>query len=170
MAPTTIVLLSTSGFTIDAHEVTDRRADRTVVLVEPNDAGGWSTWGPPEKKALADLLDPEADTETRNRLEQYVNEQKAEMLTSGVASDRIAAKLQLPLQWVESELKNFAKESAGLVAKRLDGRVVVFREGSGSTAASTGGAMPLVDKIRSIFSLKGATEKKISFLSDRAPR
>jgi hypothetical protein len=166
-APTTIVLLSTSGFTIDAHEVTDRRADRTVVLVEPNDAGGWSVWGPPEKKALVDLLDPEADTEKRQRLEQYVNDQKAEMLTSGVASDRIAAKLQLPRQWVESELKNFAKESAGLVAKRLDGRVVLFREGSATPAASTGGAMPLVDKIRSIFSLKGATEKKIAFLSER---
>src|SRR5438045_2613278 len=59
--PTTVVLLSTSGFTLEAHEATDRRPDRTLVLVEPNAAGGWGVHGPVEMKALVDLFDPEAD-------------------------------------------------------------------------------------------------------------
>src|SRR6185436_13317178 len=46
--PTTVVLLSTSGFTLEAHEAAERRPERTLVLVEPNDAGGWSVYGAPE--------------------------------------------------------------------------------------------------------------------------
>ena len=36
----TFVLMSTSGFAQEAHELATRGADRCVVLVEPNDAGG----------------------------------------------------------------------------------------------------------------------------------
>jgi hypothetical protein len=74
------------------------------------------------------------------------------------------------LQLVESEIKNYAKSHAGLVAKRLDGRVVLFREGnvpSSATSASGGGEMPLIDRIRTLFARKGETEKKIAFLSER---
>jgi hypothetical protein len=171
--PTTVVLVSTSGFTLEAHELAERRHDRTVILVEPNDAGGWSVWGPAETKALTDLFDPEADEAKRQRIRQHVDENKVELLTSGLATDRIASKLQLPLRFVEEELKSYAKQNAGLAAKRLDGRVVLFREGSTpsaatSAAATTGGsAMPMIDKIRSLFSRKGENEKKIAFLSER---
>jgi hypothetical protein len=35
--PSTVVIFSTSGFTLEAHELAERRADRTLILVEPND-------------------------------------------------------------------------------------------------------------------------------------
>src|SRR6185437_4299367 len=63
--PVTLVLLSTSGFTMEAHELAERRADRTVVLVEPNDVGGWKITGPVETKALSDLFDPEGEDQKR---------------------------------------------------------------------------------------------------------
>src|SRR5258705_9757885 len=44
--PTTIVLMSTCGFEPGARELADRRADRTLILVEPNEAGGWTVNGP----------------------------------------------------------------------------------------------------------------------------
>ena len=165
--PSTIVLLSTSGFTIEAHEVTERRADRTLILVEPNDAGGWSVWGPPEKKALVDLFDPEADTEKRQRIREMIEENRVDLSGAGVASDRLATRAQLPLQLVEAELKSYAKENPGLAAKRLDGRVVLFREGSSAPAPAQGGSMPLIDRFRALFSGKGENEKKIAFLSER---
>jgi hypothetical protein len=59
--PLTVVLVSTAGFELSAHEAAQRTHDRTVVLVEPNDAGGWNSYGPVETKALVDLFDPEAD-------------------------------------------------------------------------------------------------------------
>jgi hypothetical protein len=43
----------------------ERRADRTVVLAEPNKAGGWAVHGPVETKALVDLFDPEAEESKR---------------------------------------------------------------------------------------------------------
>src|SRR5882724_331627 len=81
-APTTMVLLSTSGFTMEAHELAERRADRTVILVEP--------------KALSDLFDPEGDNEKRQRVRDLIDENKVDLLGGGIATDRVAAKTQLP--------------------------------------------------------------------------
>lgn len=168
--PTTVVLLSTSGFTIEAHELAERRADRTLVLVEPNDAGGWNVYGPAETQALVDLLDPEVEQEKRTRVRSAID--PADLLTGGIAADRLSQKTQLPINLVETELKAYAKETPGLLAKRLDGRVVLFREGSAPPAsaapAKNGGAdMPFLERVKSLFARKGETEKKIEFLSER---
>lgn len=168
--PSTVVLMSTSGFTIEAHELAERRADRTVVMVEPNKAGGWAVFGPVETKSLVDLFDPEAEDSKRGRVREEIDEAKTELTGSGIATDRIAAKTQLPLQLVEAEMKAYAKSNPGLVAKRLDGRVVLFREGSvpsSATSAGGGGEMPLIDRIKTLFARKGENEKKIAFLSER---
>ncbi len=166
-APNTVVLMSTSGFVAATHEMAERRADRTLILVEPNDAGGWSVWGPAETKALGDLFDPEDDAEKRKRLEGAIDAGKGDLLTGGLGGDRLAARTGLPLAWVESELKRYAKDNAGLTAKRLDGKWVLFRQGSAPAASSGGSDMPLLDRIRSLFSGKGDNEKKIEFLSER---
>ena len=168
--PTTVVLMSTSGFTTDAHELAERRPDRTVILVEPNKAGGWTVHGPLETKALADLFDPEADDSKRSRVAEEVDAAVAELAGAGLASDKIAGRTQLPLPLVEAELRAYAKGHPGLVAKRLDGRVVLFREGSvppAATSAVGGGEMPLLDRMKTLFARRGEHEKKISFLSER---
>ena len=99
---------------------------------------------------------------------KLIDEMKVDLLTAGIATDKLAAKAQLPLQLIESELKSYAKSNPGLVAKRLDGRVVLFREGSAASTASTGGTdMAFVDRIKSLFARKGETEKKIALLSEQ---
>lgn len=170
-SPTTVVLLSTSGYSMEAHELAERRADRTVILVEPNAAGGWTVTGPVETKALSDLFDPENEDQKRQRVREVIEESRIDLLTSGIATDKIAARTQLPVQVVEAELKTYAKNTPGLVAKRLDGRLVLFREGTvlPTPAASNAGgsAMPLIDRVKALFSRKGESEKKIAFLSER---
>lgn len=166
--PTTVVLVSTSGFTIDAREKTERGLDRTLILVEPNDAGGWTVHGPTESRPLLELLDPEQDEQKRVRLRQIIEEGKVDLLTVGLSADKLSAKSQLPLQLVESELKTFAKHNPGFVAKRIDGRTVLFREGSAPTSGAVGGGdMPIIDRIKSLFARKGETEKKIELLSEQ---
>jgi hypothetical protein len=168
--PSTIVLMSTSGFTIEAHELAERRADRTVIMAEPNKAGGWAVFGPVETKALVDLFDPEAEESKRSRVREEIDAMGSELVGAGISTEKISTKTQLPLQLVESEMKNYAKAHAGLVAKRLDGRVVLFREGgvpSSAPSASGGGEMPLIDRIKTLFARKGENEKKIAFLSER---
>src|SRR5437588_6926263 len=70
--PQTVVVLSTSGFTREAHEVAERRAERTVIMVEPNEAGGWTVTGPVETKSLADLFDPEGEEQKRQRVRDHI--------------------------------------------------------------------------------------------------
>lgn len=164
--PTTVILVSTSGFTPDARELVDRRSDRTVLLAQPNDAGGWNAYGPSTLKAVVDQLDPEAGEEKKNRLEEHLRASQLEMMSGGVVADKIAAKTQLPLQWVEAELKNYAKANPGLTAKRLDGRLVLFREGA-APLKQPGGDMPFLDAVKSLFNRKGETEKKVSLLAER---
>lgn len=169
--PSTVVIASTSGFEMNANELAERRADRTLILVQPNDAGGWTAKGPIETKSLTDLFDPEVEQQKRNRIRAYITENDIDMLGSGIPVDKVAAKTQLPLQLVEAELKSYAKEKPGLSAKRLDGRIVLFREGVSGTQsadATTGGSdMPFIERVKSLFSKKGNDDKKIAFLSER---
>jgi hypothetical protein len=171
--PSTVVLVSTSGFEMDAHELAERRADRTLILVQPNDAGGWTPTGPVETKSLVDLFDPEADHLKRQRVRAFIAENDIELMSSGLATDKVAARMQLPLQFVEQELRAYAKERPGLSAKRLDGRIVLFREGVSGTSADAerdvdgGSDMPFLERVKSLFSKKGNDDKKIAFLSER---
>ncbi len=171
--PATLVLMSTSGFTRQTHELTERTAGRTLILAEPNDAGGWSVHGPPQTQALTELFDPEEEAAKRRRITDAIDASHHDFSASGVAADKLASTTQLPLQMIEGELKAYAKAHPGLTARRLDGRMVLFREGTTPPAAPAGSAgnggsdMPLIDRIRSLFSRKGENEKKIAFLSER---
>jgi hypothetical protein len=163
--PTTVVIVATAGVVLEARELADRSADRTVIFAEPNDAGGWTVSGPAETKALVDLFDPEPDAEKRSRIATEIESPQADLGGSGVAGDRLAARLQLALPFVEAELKAYAGKHPGLIAKRLDGRLVLFREGA--AAPGSGGAMPLIDRMKALFNRKGELEKKTAFLAER---
>jgi hypothetical protein len=167
--PTTLVVLSTSGFESGAHTLAQRGLGRTVILVEPNAAGGYTVIGPPETASINELFDPEAEEEKRQRVRELLQASQMDLSGSGVAADRIVARTQLPAQFVEAELRSYAKENPGLAAKRLDGRLVLFREGTSfATVTPAGGNnMPMIDKIKSLFNRRGETEKKIAFLSER---
>jgi hypothetical protein len=166
--PTTIVAMSTSGFTLEAHELAERRADRTLILIEPNQKGGWTVTGPAELKALTDLFDPERDADKRERVHEAIESRRAELLSGGISADKLASATHLPLQLVEEELKSYAAETDGLMARRLNGNVVLFRNGSASAPANSGGfEMPFMQRVKALFSGKGDNEKKIALLSER---
>jgi hypothetical protein len=126
-------------------------------------------------KDLTHLPDPERQHQTRQRVRSHIGENQHELAGSGLAADRIAAKLQLAQQFVDAELKAYAKSNAGMQAKRLDGRMVLFRDGAtiassmtASGSAENGGSnMPLIERIKALFAGKGDEEKKISFLAER---
>jgi hypothetical protein len=168
--PITLAILSTSGFSDEAREVAMKLKDRTVILVSPTDSGGWKVWTQPEAREIADLFDPELEAEKRARVRAEIDANRVELTGAGLATDKLAAKLQLAPQLIESELKSYARENPGLIAKRLDGRMVLFREGSAPLnlgAASGGSDMPFIDRVKTLFARKGEVEKKIAFLSER---
>jgi hypothetical protein len=167
--PSTVAIMSTSGFTEGAREAATRMRDRTVILISPNQSGGWSVSAPSDNPEFAELFDPEMDLEKRARIRSEIESSRISFQSTGIAADKLASKLQLSPQLVDSELKSYAKENPGLTAKRLDGRLVLFQEGSAPmTGAASGGAhMPFIDRVKTLFSRKGEVEKKIAFLSER---
>jgi hypothetical protein len=168
--PVTVAIMSTSGFTADARDAAAKIKDRTVILVSPNETAGWNVSAPAQAEEIAQLFDPELDSDKRARIRAEIESERVSLQSAGVAADKLAARLQLSPQLVESELKSFAKENPGLAAKRLDGRLVLFREGSAplsAVAASRGADMPFIDRVKTLFARKGEVEKKIAFLSER---
>jgi hypothetical protein len=175
--PTTLVLMSTSGFTDEALQSMERDGKRTVVFAWPNGAGGWSASGAPNTEVLRDLLDPERSDQKRARVKAAIEARRAEWAGGGVAADKLSAQTLLPLQFVETELKSYAREKPGLATRRLDGRLVMFSQ-SASVAPAAPAArlpsplrgvidMPFIERLRALFSRKGDVEKKIALLSER---
>jgi len=166
--PVTAVYFSSSGFDGSARDFVGRPG-AFEILVEPNDAGGFNVYTSDKNKHLVELLNPEHDEAKRERIRQAITARTSSLTASGIASDRLAGETELPIQLVESELKSYASENPGLAARKLDGRLVLFREGSIARPDAAGGpyAMPMIDKIRALFARRGENEKKIAFLSER---
>jgi division protein CdvB (Snf7/Vps24/ESCRT-III family) len=163
--PTTVVLMSTSGFTADAAEMARTNPQYSLILAEPNDSGGWTIHASAAERALADALDPEQQEEKRDRVRSYLAEHDFEVVSGGLAAERIAASTQLPVQIVEVELKSYAREHPGLAARKIDGRMMLYREGSAVTPDGGGTNMPFWERIRGIFKREESTERKIARLS-----
>ena len=160
--PVTIVLMSTAGFTAEARALASDTTKRILVTMEPNEAGGWTATGPGQAAQLVDVLDPEEDQAKRRRVRDLVEANKYEMMNGGIASDKIAAKAQLPSQFVEAELKNYAKETPGLAARQIEGRLTLFREGSMFSNDPGGSTMPFWEKVKGVFNREESPDKKIA--------
>lgn len=167
--PRTIVLMSTSGFTAQAHELADRQANRMLVLVEPNESGGWTIWGPAEMADFSERFDPEKVEQKRLRLREAVDQLRSDLSASGITSSRLADRTGLPIHWIEDQLKQVAKDEPGLIARRIDGKLTLFSQGSASlaTLAAGGSTMSWRDRIISRITGKDDPQKKIADLSQR---
>lgn len=167
--PSTVVIMSTAGFAAGVGAVDQHGKDRMVILAAPDGAGGWSIQAPPQLAEMAELFDPEAEAEKRLRIRKQIEASTVDLLSGGVASDKLAAATRLSEQLVESELKSYARQNPGLAAKRLDGRMVLYRESAAPPSAARAGGfnMPFIDRLKTLFARKGEVEKKIAFLSER---
>jgi len=74
---------------------------------------------------------------------ELIEQHKIDLLTSGITIDKIADKAELPLAFVEPIVSEYARQTPGLSAKRLDGRLVLFRESSilSDADGDSGGSM-----------------------------
>jgi hypothetical protein len=184
--PTTVVIASVLPFTPDARELAERRAGRTVILVEPNGAGGFRVHGPNETRAISELFDPETEDEKRARLRAHVTARQSDLGAAGLSSEKLALATMLPETFVEAEIKSIVHDLPGWASRRLDGRIVLFRHDAASLASSSQGspepssmriglssslASPppaqIVERIGSLFTRKGENEKKITYISER---
>ncbi|MEM6561460.1 MAG: hypothetical protein AAF656_07650 [Planctomycetota bacterium] len=166
--PSTVVVLSTSGFTPEARQLATTTDGRTTVLVEPDVAGGWLVHAPDSHAELRKVLNPEGDTEKRRRVRAALEKHQTDLITGGVSLQKVATELNLPASIVEAEAKAWAKQSTNLRVKKLDGVPVLYREGlSSDNATAKGPPMAMMDKLLGLFGKKGDVEKKVAYLSER---
>jgi len=117
---------------------------------------------------VLDLLDPETAEGKRQRVDEAIEKLKDKLLNGSLSAEQLAVETELPLMTVEDAVKSHAKKHPGLSAKRLDGRLLLFREGSAPQGKAVGGeGMSLVDRIKLLFNRKGDLDRKIAFLSER---
>jgi len=182
--PTITILVATAALEPAARALVEQdkeaklaggRNMRTLILAEPADpaggesSGGWKIYGPKRARALCELLDPESAAQKSRRVAGLIAARQVDLGGSGIAAEALAAEAGLPVSAVEAELRAYARQHSGLAAKRLGGRVVLYREAAApsASAAAGGQAMALFDRIKALFARKGETEKKIAFLSER---
>ena len=163
--PQTVILMSTAGFSPAAAGLAGFSGGQSVILAEPNDAGGWKIIGPTQTSLLTEILDPEKADAKRARIEQFISDNNIDIITGGINAEKIANRTELPLELVESELKLYVKKTAGLSAKRISGKLMLFREGSAYSEDSGGSNMPFWEKVTGIFKREESTDKKIGRLT-----
>jgi hypothetical protein len=169
--PAALALVEQNEQPKSAGKLANSRQMRTLILAEPADSSGtgWKIHGPQRARALCDLLDPESAAQKSRRVAGLIAARQLDLAGSGIAADVLATDAGLPVSAVEAELRAYARQHSGLAAKRLGGRMVLYREAAApSASASAGGqSMALIDRIKALFARKGETEKKIAFLSER---
>ena len=140
------------------------KSDGRLILAEPNDAGGWAIHAAAIASDLAELLDPEQEQAKRQRIRDHLASKQAELVLGSMTAEKIAGALQLPVQTVESELKSYARQQSGLAARKIDGRLTLYR--TGSTSVEAGGmTMPFWDTFRHMLKLEESTDRKIARLA-----
>jgi hypothetical protein len=165
--PLTTILFSSSGYTREAAMLAGRSENRTLILIETNPVGGWTSHGPADLKDTLDLLNPEKEAEKLKRVEAAVEEAEFELMQAGVSAEKLAERLHMPVDKVEASLEQLAKTRVGLAAKRFDGKLVLYRESRVTPGLAGGSSMPLFDKIKNIFGKSDDTKEKIAFLAER---
>lgn len=163
--PQTVVVVSTSGFEDGALALAERRPSGAAILLGVNDAGGWSAYAPESHYDIARLLDPETIADKKQRVLQEI-ETGADLFTGGLSAEKIAQQLHLPRALVEEVFREHTGKNPGLATGTFDGKLVLYRAGSGVPGDLTGENMPFWEKIKGIFGRgEEPREKTIAKLS-----
>jgi hypothetical protein len=160
---------STSGFTDEAKRKAPSFPLVQVVLIEPNQAGGWTVQGlgadPADK--MIKLFDPEAVEEKIQRIERLIEEREADLITGGVSATSIAKAAQLPESLVAATFRQVAGNDSGRRLTEDGGDPVLFRV---AEATERKQSMSLFDRMKSIFGGEGGPQRQIDLLTERRAR
>ncbi|GJM26708.1 MAG: hypothetical protein DHS20C16_31230 [Phycisphaerae bacterium] len=157
---------ATSGFTEEARSARHEYPNMDVVLVEPLSGGGWKvTADESVPKFVREMFDPEDIDQKLDRVRQEVERRGTDLLTGGLASDRIAQDVGLPVEVVNRALDRIAKSDPELrVSKSKEGRLL-YR--GAAVVATERTSMSFVDRIKDMFAKEGDEVAKINMLSER---
>ena len=164
--PVVIGVCATSGFTDEARQASLNRANVTVVLVEPDEQGGWRvTAGKNVSRFLRELFDPEDTAHKIERVQAAVEQHSTDLMTGGLSSGRLAGALGLPIRLVETAMQRVAERDPELRISGSAGERFLYRGAIATGKEKT--SMSFVDRIKEMFSSEGDEAAKVNLLSEK---
>jgi len=165
--PKIIGVCSPSGFTADARDGRIEMPHVTVVLIEPDGAGGWrvSQAGEGADPRVLKIFDPENADQKVARVQKYIEESSADLLTGGLSVAAVARKSGLPEDVVRQGFEAVADAEPELRLAKAQGDTLLFR--GAMTATEEKRSMNMIDRIRQMFSGEGEEAAKINLLAER---
>jgi hypothetical protein len=164
--PNVIGVCSPSGFTEEARKTAPDLPNVTLVLVEPDGRGGWSTHevGNSVDPRVLRLFDPERLGQKLERVRRVIDERSAELLIGGLSVSAVAQELGVSEELVRQGFEQEARRNPELKLTNRQGEYLLFR---GAAPREEIKVMGVIDRIRQLFSGEGQEAEKINLLAER---
>jgi hypothetical protein len=165
--PHLIGVCAPSGFTPEALRAKPDLPNVTLVLVQPQDGGGWNVTSPEGNlpPTVVALFDPEKDHDKIERVREEIENRRVELLTGSMSAASLAERLSLPAPLVADAMERVAREHPELRVTRESNNVLLYRGAAAATKGRT--SMSVVDRIRQLFAREGDEAEKINILTER---
>ena len=165
--PHVIGVCSPTGFSEEVRQGRLELPNVTLVLIEPDERGGWSVAGANENvdARVLRIFDPEGSKQKLERVEQVIEESSAELLTGSLSVSQVAQKSSLPNSVVQQAFERIAGRDPELRLTKQGEEVLLFR--GASARSSEKKPMNVIDRIRQLFSGEGDDVDKVNVLAER---
>ncbi len=165
--PHLIGICSPGGFTEEARDARLGLPNVTVVLIEPDEGGGWKIAGSGESSdpRVHRLFDPEGQSQKLDRVRAALESRSADLLTGGVSLSSVSREVSLPPVVVRAAFERVAAADPELRLTAKEGEVLLFR--GAPAQAQEKKPMNVIDRIRQMFSGEGNETEKINLLAER---
>lgn len=165
--PHVIGICSPSGFTEEARNARVDVPNATIVLIEPDEKGGWRTTaaGDDVDPRLLKIFDPEGPKQKLQRVRHLIDDSSADLLTGGLSVDTVARRAQVPEPAVREAFELAAKADPELRLTRKEGTLLLYRGAPMKRRERS--SMNVIDRIRQLLSGEGDDTEKINVLAER---
>ena len=165
--PHIIGVCSPTGFTDEARGASLSTGGVTVVLVEPNEQGGWRTTatGDDVDPRLLKIFDPEGAKQKVDRVRSTIEARSADLLTGGLSVSSVARECGLEEHVVRDGFRQVADADPELRATEQKGEFLLYR--GAPVQRQEKHSMNVIDRIRQLFSGEGDNAEKINVLAER---
>jgi hypothetical protein len=165
--PHLLGICSPSGFTEEARAARLGWGNVTVVLVEPDGRGGWTTTSAGESAdpRVLRLFDPEGQSQKVERVRKALGQRSADLLTGGVSLSSVVEEAKLPPAVVRQAFEQVARADPELRLTTEGPEMLLFRGAPAQVQEKK--AMNVIERIRQLFSGEGNETEKINLLAER---
>lgn len=165
--PHVLGICSPTGFTEEARGARFGGGGLTVILIEPDGAGGWNVHCADESvdERILRLFDPEGTDQKISRVAELLAEESAELLTSSLSASQVAKKYDVDEAFVHKAFERLAATDPELRLSQSEGEWLLFRGAPESLQERKSMSMP--ERIRRLFARAGDEVEKINILTER---